>query len=67
MGGGGVEIAVFKILDGYENIDYYINLFFKIETGKRTRRRDFTLLKGQSWLDVITVNESNKLVADWAF
>ena len=39
-----------KTLNGHENID--TNLFVKIKTGKRTRGHDFTLVKGQSRLDV---------------
>ena len=49
----------------------YPNIFFKFKTGKRTRGRDFTLVKGQSRLDVrkysfsqSTVNEWNTLSAD---
>ena len=47
------------------------NIFFKIKTGKITRGHDFTLVKGQSRLDVRkysfpqrNVNEWNKLPAD---
>ena len=44
------QIEVFKIMNGHENND--INIFLKIDTGKRTRGHDFTLVKGQSRLDV---------------
>ena len=57
------------LLNGHENIDPYI--FFKIMRSKRTRGHDFTLVKGQSRLEVRkysfsqrTVNEWNKLSAD---
>ena len=39
------------ILNGYENIDHII-YFLKIKTGKKTTGHDFTLVKGQSRLDV---------------
>ena len=41
----GDQIEVFKILNGYENIDS--NIFFEI-----TRGHNFTLVKKQSRLDV---------------
>ena len=56
------QIEVFQILNGRENIDP--NIFFKIKTGKINRGHDFTLVKGQSRLDLrkysfsqTTVNE----------
>ena len=47
----GDQIEVFKIVNGYANIDP--NIFVKIKTGKITnvRGHDFTLMKGQSRLD----------------
>ena len=41
---------MFKILNGYENIDS--NLFFEIKESKITRGHNFTLVKKQSRLDV---------------
>ena len=41
---------MFKILNGYENIDS--NLFFQIKESKITRGHNFTLVKKQSRLDV---------------
>ena len=46
----GDQIAVFNILNGYENIDY--NIFFEIKESKITRGHNFTLVKKQSRLDV---------------
>ena len=46
----GDQIEVFKILNGYENIDS--NLFFQIKESKITRGHNFTLVKKQSRLDV---------------
>ena len=40
------QIEVFKILNGYENID--ANLFFEIKESKITRGHNFTLVKKQS-------------------
>ena len=47
------------------------NICFKIKTGKITKEHDFTIVKGQSRLDVRryyfsqrTINEWNKLSAD---
>ena len=64
-----IQIEVFKILNGHENIDP--NTFFKIKTGKITRGHDFTLVKGQNRLDFRkysffqrTINEWIKLLAD---
>ena len=43
------QIEVFKILNGYENIDS--NIFFRIKESKITRGHKYTLLKKQSRLD----------------
>ena len=49
--GGGDQIEVFKILNGYENIDS--NIFsLEIRQSKITRGHNFTLVKKQSRLDV---------------
>ena len=42
---------MFKILNGYDNIDSNI-FFFKIKETKITRRHNFTLVKKQSKLGV---------------
>ena len=41
---------MFKILNGYENIDY--NIVFEIKESKITRGHNHTLVKKQSRLDV---------------
>ena len=46
----GDQIEVFKILNGYENIDS--NIFFEIRQSKITRGHNFTMVKKQSRLDV---------------
>ena len=62
----GGQIEVFKILNGYENIDS--NIFVEIKESKITRGQNFTLVKKQSRLDVRkfsfsqrTINVGNKL------
>ena len=62
----GDQIEVFKILNGYENIDY--NIFFRNFESKITRRHNYKLVKKQSRLDVRkysfsqrTINVSNNL------
>ena len=60
-------LKVFKILNGYENIDS--NLFFEIKERKITRGHNFTLVKKQSRLDVRKFSFSqrtiNVVVARW--
>ena len=65
----GDQIEVFKILNGYENIDR--NIVFTVKEEKRTRGHGVTLAKKQRRLDFRkfpflqrTVNEWNRLSAD---
>ena len=65
----GDQIEVFKILNGYENIDR--NIFFSIKEKRRTRGHGITLAKKQCRLDIRTfsfsqktVNECNRLSSD---
>ena len=63
----GDQIEVFKILNGYENIDR--NIFFTVKEERRTRGHGVTLAKKQCRLDIRTfsqrtVNEWNILSAD---
>ena len=62
----GDQIEVFKILNGYEHINY--NICFEIRESKITRGDNYTLVKKQSRLDVRkysflqrTINVWNKL------
>ena len=60
-------MEVFKILNGYENIDS--NIFFSVKDERRTRGHGVTLAKTQCRLDIITfsqrtVNEWNRLSAE---
>ena len=59
----GDQIEVFKILNGYENIDS--NLFFQIKESKITRGHNFTLVKKQSRLDVRKFSFSQRTINVW--
>ena len=55
---------MFKILNGYENIDS--NLFFlEIKESKITRGHNFTLVKKQSRLDVMKFSFSQRTINVW--
>ena len=65
----GDQIEVFKILNGYENIDR--NIFSTVKEERRTNGHGVTLVKKQCRIDIRTfsfsqgtVNEWNKLSAD---
>ena len=54
---------MFKILNGYENIDS--NIFFEIKQSKITRGHNFTLVKKQSRLDVRKFSFSQRTINVW--
>ena len=56
----GDQIEVFKILNGYENIDS--NIFFE---SKITRGHNYTLVKKQSRLDVRKYSFSQRTINVW--
>ena len=65
----GDQIEVFKILNGYENINR--NMFFSLKKDSRTRGHEVKLVKDQCRLDIRkhsfaqrTINEWNKLSTD---
>ena len=65
----GDQIEVFKILNGYENIDR--NTFFSLKKDSRTRGHEVKLVKDHCRLDIRkhsfsqrTINEWNKLSTD---
>ena len=62
-GGSNRSTAVFKILNGYENID--CNIFFEIKESKITRGHNFTLVKKQSRLDVRKFSFSQRTINVW--
>ena len=59
----GDQIEVFKILNGYANIDS--NIFFEIKKSKITRGHNFTLVKKQSRLDVRKYSFSQRTINVW--
>ena len=54
---------MFKILNGYENIDS--NLFFENKESKITRRHNFTMVKKQSRLYVRKFSFSQRTINVW--
>ena len=50
---------MFKILNGYENIDSNI-FFFEIKESKITRGHNYTLVKKQTRLDVKSFTEDHQ-------
>ena len=59
----GDQIEVFKILNGYENIDK--NIFFTVKEKRRTRGHGVTLAKKQCRLDIRTFSFSQRIVNEW--
>ena len=59
----GDQIGVFKILNGYENIDS--NIFFESKESKITRGHNYTLVKKQSRLDVRKFSFSQRTINVW--
>ena len=59
----GDQIEVFKILNGYENIDS--NICFEIKESKITRGHNYTLVKKQSRLDVRKFSFSQRTINVW--
>ena len=55
---------MFKILNGYENIDSNI-FFLEIKQSKITRGHNFTLVKKQSRLDVRKFSFSQRTINVW--
>ena len=54
---------MFKILNGYENIDS--NIFLEINESKITRGYNYTLVKKQSRLDVRKYSFSQRTIYVW--
>ena len=57
------QIEVFKILNGYENIDR--NIFFSVKEERRTRGHGITLAKKQCRLDIRKISFSQRTVNGW--
>ena len=61
---GGDQIEVFRILNGYENIDS--NIFFsKLRKSKIIRGHNYILVKKQSRLDVRKYSFSQRTINVW--
>ena len=56
----GDQIEVFKILNGYENID--TDMFFSLKKDSRNRGREVKLVKDQCRLDIRTYSFSQRTV-----
>ena len=54
---------MFKIWNGYENIDR--NIFFSVKEERRTRGHGITLAKKQCRLDIRTFSFSQRTVNEW--
>ena len=59
----GDQIEVFKIVNGYEDIDR--NMFFKLKEGSRTRGYKAALLKEQCRLDMRKYSFSQRVINEW--
>ena len=59
----GDQIEVFKILNGYENIDR--NIFFTVKEERRTRGHGVALAKKQCRLDIRKFSFSQRIVNEW--
>ena len=57
------QIEVFKIVNGYEELDRYV--FFKLKEGSRTRGHKATLVKEQCRLDMRKYSFSQRVINEW--
>ena len=59
----GDQIEVFKIVNGYEDID--ANIFFKLKEGSRTRGHKAALVKEQCRLDIRRYSFTQRAINEW--
>ena len=59
----GDRIEVFKIVNGYEDVDR--NMFFKFKEGSRTRGHKAALVKEQCRLDMRKYSFSQRVINEW--
>ena len=59
----GDQIEVFKIVNGYEDVDR--NMFFKLKEGSRTRGHKATLVNEQCRLDMRKYSFSQRVINEW--
>ena len=57
------QIEVFKIVNGYEDVDR--NMFFKLKEGSRTRGHKAALVKEQCRLDMRKYSFSQRVINEW--
>ena len=60
----GYQIEVFKIVNGYEDVDR--NMFFKLKEGSRTRGHKAALVKEQCRLDMRKYSFSQRVINEWS-
>ena len=59
----GDQIEVFKIVNGYEDVDS--NMFFKLKEGSRTRGHKVVLVKEHCRLDMRKYSFSQRVINNW--
>ena len=59
----GNQIEVFKIVNGYEDVDR--NMFFKLKEGSRTKGHKAALVKEQCRLDMRKYSFSQRVINEW--
>ena len=59
----GDQIEVFKIVNGYEDVDR--NMYFKLKEGSRTRGHKAALVKEQCRLDMRKYSFSQRVINEW--
>ena len=59
----GDQIEVFKIVNGYEDVDR--NMFFKLKEGSRTRGHKAALVKEHCRLDMRKYSFSQRVINEW--
>ena len=59
----GDQIEVFKIMNGYEDVDR--NMLFKLKEGSITRGHEAALVKKQCRLDMIKYSFSQRVINEW--
>ena len=59
----GDQIEVFKIMNGYEDVDR--NMFFKLKEGSKTRGHKAALVKEQCRLDTRKYSFSQRVINEW--
>ena len=59
----GDQTEVFKIVNGYEDVDR--NIFFKLKEGSRTRGHKAALVKEQCRLDMRKYSFSQRVINEW--